>query len=431
MPLKSAFARIFVLLVAAAATLLPAMAEGEDTTPTGRFEASLLTCAPGTAVYELYGHTALRLRNVDDGEDWVFNFGMFDFRRPNFVWRFVLGQTDYYLGAMPFESFVRSYLKQGRGIEEQHLDLRPEETERLWRHLAYTNALKGWTYRYNFLYDNCTTRAVESIEQAIDGHIEWPAIDSARTFRTIIHEFAAEASPWNRFGQDLLLGSDVDKPTDVRDQLFSPVYAADLMDGAVIVDAAGGRRPLVTGRHAVLPVRPEATESLWLTPMRAAVLLLVVVVGLSLWERRRGKALRWPDYPLMLLAGSAGCIVTLLFCCSEHPAVGSNWLIVLLNPLPLLYIPVKWRRERGGRTDGAYHKGVLVALAVFAGCSCVSPQRFPAELYALALILLIRSANVLSLLQKSGRRTTHTHHIYNKEHKPLEPKQTDNGHSQK
>ena len=42
-------------------------------------KASLLTCAPGTKSYELYGHTALRIQNTKTGDDWVFNYGVFSF----------------------------------------------------------------------------------------------------------------------------------------------------------------------------------------------------------------------------------------------------------------------------------------------------------------------------------------------------------------
>ena len=101
-------------------------------------EVSLLTCSPGKASYELYGHTALRVRDLRDGSDWVFNYGMFDFHAPHFVWRFVLGQTDYYLGAVPFQRFVQSYLRQGRGIEAQVLALRPDEALRVWTALVRT-----------------------------------------------------------------------------------------------------------------------------------------------------------------------------------------------------------------------------------------------------------------------------------------------------
>ena len=58
---------------------------------------SLITCSPGTELYQLYGHTALRVREVRQGRrsDWVFNYGTFSFKQKNFMWRFMLGETDY------------------------------------------------------------------------------------------------------------------------------------------------------------------------------------------------------------------------------------------------------------------------------------------------------------------------------------------------
>ena len=34
-------------------------------------EVSLLTCSPGTEVYSLYGHTAIRVKSYTTAEDWV------------------------------------------------------------------------------------------------------------------------------------------------------------------------------------------------------------------------------------------------------------------------------------------------------------------------------------------------------------------------
>ena len=56
---------------------------------------SLMTCSPGNEVYSLYGHTALRVEIPSQHIDWVYNYGMFSFRTPNFIYRFVKGETDY------------------------------------------------------------------------------------------------------------------------------------------------------------------------------------------------------------------------------------------------------------------------------------------------------------------------------------------------
>ena len=56
---------------------------------------SLLTCAPGSEIYALFGHSGIRYENLSKQEDWVFNYGLFSFRESNFVLRFVKGETDY------------------------------------------------------------------------------------------------------------------------------------------------------------------------------------------------------------------------------------------------------------------------------------------------------------------------------------------------
>ena len=47
----------------------------------------------------------------------------------------------------------------------------------------------------------------------------------------------------------------------------------------------------------------------------------------------------WLDVLLFLIQGVMGVVVAFLFFASEHPTVGSNWQVIYLNPLPLLFIP--------------------------------------------------------------------------------------------
>lgn len=85
------------------ACLLPLGFAAEST---AALRVSLLTCAPGREVYQLEGHTALRLIETPDSitqndYDIVVNWGVFDFTTPNFVYRFVKGATDYMAVAIP------------------------------------------------------------------------------------------------------------------------------------------------------------------------------------------------------------------------------------------------------------------------------------------------------------------------------------------
>jgi len=66
---------------------------GNYSRPADSLRVSFITCYPGPEIYELYGHEAIRIRS--NTMDSVWNFGIFDFREPNFVYRFVKGETDY------------------------------------------------------------------------------------------------------------------------------------------------------------------------------------------------------------------------------------------------------------------------------------------------------------------------------------------------
>lgn len=377
-------------------------------------QVSLLTCGPGEDVYELYGHTALRVKDVKNGEDLVFNYGIFDFDAPHFAWRFILGQTDYKLGVLDYDRFTYSYARQGRYVDEQILNLLPEEKARLWNSLKENWSDKYWTYRYNFLYDNCTTRAVAQVTSCLSGTIIWPSgQDGKRTFRNILHEFTENASPWNSFGQDLLLGAEVDKPIFVEQQMFSPIYAEHFFDAASVKDAKGNKRLLVKKNQRVVDVAEKPVEHFPVSPITVSLILLGIVVVLSIWEFVRKRLFFVTDYVLMAAQGVAGCIVGLLFCFSEHPAVGSNWLFVLLNPVPLFYLPFKIYRDHKRKRD-YYYPLLGVALFVFMIAIFFDKQVFPMPFCILALILLIRT--ILSLFVYPSMRRHHHHHHHHHYH---------------
>ena len=107
-------------------------AQKSDSMATNNLEASLLTCSPGTEIYQYYGHTALLIKDLDNGQNYVFNYGLFDFNTPNFLWRFLLGECDYLCGVTTLESFLRNYEQRGTGVREDVLNLTSEETAYLF-----------------------------------------------------------------------------------------------------------------------------------------------------------------------------------------------------------------------------------------------------------------------------------------------------------
>ena len=142
-------------------------ATSADGTP--RLRVSLLTCGPGSEIYEYYGHSAIRVMRTDSAEfDLVFNYGVFDFDSDNFALRFALGETDYLCQCQPTKHFLASYERSGRFVDEQVLNLSQEEARRLFAALLDNAKPENATYRYNFFYDNCATRVRDIIEKNLN-----------------------------------------------------------------------------------------------------------------------------------------------------------------------------------------------------------------------------------------------------------------------
>lgn len=353
---------------------------------------SLLTCTPGQLVYELYGHTAIRVKEVGARQsDWVFNYGTFSFNQPHFVWRFMLGETDYELGVVPYSIFYEFYVKERRGIDEQVLNLSSTEAKRLVDALSKNLEPENATYRYNFFYDNCVTRALRQIENAVEGTVVWPKVDENKTLRDIVHEFSTP-SPWNEFGQDLLLGAEADEKADLAKQQFAPIYAERFVTDAMIKDKHGKVRHLAAPVRTLLPAQPgvQTEESGFpISPTVVFGIILVLTIAISTAELLKKKRYWQYDVLLMVAQGLTGCIITFLFFFSSHPAVGSNWLITLFNPLPLVLFPWFMKAAAVGKRSWVmYVQGALVVLFILS--AVLGVQQYPTEVYLIAVTLLVR-----------------------------------------
>lgn len=360
---------------------------------------SLLTCSPGTEIYALFGHTAIRYEDKAKGADWVFNYGMFSFRTPNFVMRFIKGETDYQLGVVPYTYFEEEYSERGSYVEQQVLNLTFREKARLLQLLEANYLPENRTYRYNYFYDNCTTRARDKIEESIEGQVVYPKDGNKRSFRDIIHQYTA-GHEWSELGIDLCLGSEADLPIDERSQMFAPFYMLHAADGAVIRQADGTERPLVLDKQRIVHPSLKVQEKEFpVTPMQAALVLLVFTILMGWAELHYKKYLWGVDILLFGAQGIAGCVIAFLFFFSVHPTVGSNYLLILFNPLPLVCLPVMIYKTIKRKGD-LYHRINTVVLTLFIAFWGVIPQEFNLVVLPLALSLLTRSLTHIIICRK-------------------------------
>ena len=344
-------------------------------------EVSLLTCSPHEEIYSLYGHTALRWHDPN-GDDIAFNWGMFDFRKPYFVLRFVFGLTDYELGAYPYDFFLQEYKQYGSSVTEQVLNLKPEEKIALKEALIINQQPENKVYRYNYFYDNCSLRPRDLIERCITGKVTYaPREDYQPSYREMVR-VCTRNHRWATFGNDMLLGIKADLKTDQRQQEFLPDNLMYDVDRATIY-ANGEYRPLVKERRIALQAGVQIIEQdFLLTPTECACLLLIVSIVIALWEWKRRKTFKYWDALLMLVQGLAGCVLFVMIF-SQHPTTSLNLQLLLLNPLPFFFLPAVLRRRN---TRWWMVLTVMIVLFAIGGLF----QSYAEGMMIVALCLLIR-----------------------------------------
>lgn len=395
---------IYVILFSLCAPQATAQTQPQQGNTPDSIRISLLTCASGDIIYTLFGHSAIRYENFTRGIDAVFNYGIFDFDAPNFEFRFALGETDYQLGVTDYPHFTKEYIRYGRDVWQQTLNLNQKEKEQLIGLLEENYRPENRVYRYNFFYDNCATRPRDMVEKSIDGTLQYADnmtdFNTGTTFRDLLHQYS-EGHLWSRFGIDLAVGSEADKPINRRMMMFIPFYVQDFFKTARIVDKAGQARPLVSAdEKVVITGKTDADhQSGGITPMQASLLLFVLVTVATIYGIRRGKTLWGLDLVLFLIAGLAGCILAFLVLFSQHPAVGTNYLLFVFHPFHLLCLPCMLNRVRKKKIS-RYMLANFIVLTLFIGLWAIIPQKIDLAVLPLALCLLIRSASNLILTYK-------------------------------
>lgn len=301
-------------------------------------EISLLTCRPRQNVYSLYGHTAIRIQDKQNHLDMAVNYGMFSFDKPFFILRFVFGLTDYSMDIEDFEAFRIYYATRGAGVKQQTLNLTKEEKRAIIDAIIKNYEPQNRVYRYNYFYDNCTTRARDILLDNINGTIRYQTRNkNSESYREMIHDYN-EQQRWARFGNDLLLGIKADFPTNHEQQQFLPDNLRKDFDNAVVIDKNGLKRALVSNSSwVVLPGTQAEWSGFPLSPTTCAIIFFVIVVAVSIYERCKTKMFWGMDIFLMLLTGLCGLIL-LAMVFSQHPTVRVNLQILLLNPISLIFL---------------------------------------------------------------------------------------------
>jgi hypothetical protein len=344
---------------------------------------SILTCDPGRDVYSMYGHTAIRVIDPAQNLDVVYNYGVFSFDSPNFMYRFAKGQTDYLMVGQKFNSFLPEYYEEKRSVFEQVLNLPLEGKNQLFLALRENARPENREYRYNFFLDNCATRVRDMIEHNAGVQVRFVDNHPKETYRDLIKKFH-HSFRWIDLGIDLLVGKKADEPVSAYGQMFLPEYLQNQFAKAEIT-IDGKVQPLVLETNTLVEYPNSKLNTDWPWPSFVFGLIFMLIAIYSVRSFRRKANTDRLDYWLFALSGLAGIIIGWFTLYSEHPAMSPNYNLLWAFPLNLFFAFL-WRIKRW-RIYSRYYfylSGSLLLLSFVCG------QQFNPAVYLIILILLVR-----------------------------------------
>ena len=337
---------------------------------------SVLTCNPGREPFAIFGHSAIRVSDSVSGIDAVFNYGTFDFDDPNFYQKFLSGRLIYFLSASTFRDFLSEYQEGDRIVWEQVLKMTTAEKQAIYERLLDNLKEQNRYYKYDFLYDNCSTRIRDDIKYIRGNSWITPPSSGASSFR---QEFGSTYSynPWTGFGIDVCTGLPADKRPGKNESLFLPQNLFDALRRASIVDTTIVYDFTKPTKGAVID---------WTSPLAVCWVLFAISVVILAVEIRLRRRLIVFDMTLLTVTGLAGLVMLFLWALTDHRISRWNLNLLWASPLNLLAL----FSQRFKKFYFSFYPIVLSLLAVF---MLIAPRFVNPAVFPLLLVLLTRTAN--------------------------------------
>jgi hypothetical protein len=335
---------------------------------TSRLQISLITCAPGNELYSIFGHTAIRIFDSTNGSDVFYNYGTFDFNDPNFLAKFVRGKLDYYLSVEAANDFFGTYQYEHRTITEQILQLSPKEKNAIQDALLLNLSGNNKYYKYDFLFDNCTTRARDIIKKHI-GFTQVQLVPKGTTFRNMLYVYLDSSGMcWSKLGIDFLLGSKIDKPVTIDQSNFLPDY---LM---FAFDSSNAKSKLIQERKEYKAYSVNTDSKNNYTPLItfSALFLLMLLMSFSK-NNIVQKTHHHLSLFLVFLTGLLGVVLLFMWFGTNHKSCSYNYNLLWVLPTNLIAL---FFVNKTSEVKVIYFKTVFILSLLLLTTWFILPQQF-------------------------------------------------------
>lgn len=336
---------------------------------------TLLTVGPGSDMLELWGHSALCVSSGEFEQGDCYDYGWspaLDVSK--LIFGTLSGEQLFVPTSFPASRMLAVY--QFRDVWRQKLELDPEQTDQLLARLR-TDVTERRAYAYEPLFDNCTTRLRDALDEVTLGALRKGAnAPDGAALRTFAEEgLRGRLVPLAALA--LGGGARLDRKSSEWDRMAFPI---DLMD-SIDKRLNAPRERLFTRLDAPPPTSVHVG--------RAALIVFSFVLALFVWRGRKSS--------LRVKSGVVGLwlfvlsLVPLAALTTSLPSLTPSWTLLLLSPTDLLLFAKPsqlLRRYATLRAGSSLILGALSALGVI-----------EQSLVAVSLVVLLPLGSLLLCLE--------------------------------
>lgn len=292
--------------------------------------ASVMIASPGEELYSKLGHAFLRMQCPSHDMDFCFTYESEDAEQK--VFSFLSGKLRMGMQGVKTSEFLKHYAESGRRVTQYDLNLPIKVKQNLWRILD-GKVDEGMELPYDYMERGCAYSVFKVIEEALGNRrmqiANWPE-DMTMTRREIVCS-RLDDSPWTRLFLNIITNGEIDDDVAYNEKTITPETLILTLQNASV-----DGKPLIAGEKEMLPQKAVLSGRPWFTPMKFAILLLVLTLAGAILGNRAML------YVMLAIQTLLGIFVSYLLFFSTLCATESTWLIIPFNPLPIIFW--KWRR---------------------------------------------------------------------------------------
>ena len=281
--------------------------------------ASVITCDTGNESYSLFGHTAIRITDLENNLDVVYNYGAFDFRTPNFVAKFAKGDLQYFAVANTFSDFMSQYTYEQRSVFEQELLIPLAYKQNLFDNLTAVLSSNESYYTYKFIDKNCTSMVVDILNKTLGSKIITKKLDTDKTYRSILFPYFDNFF-YEKLGTSIIFGTKVD---DYSNHIFLPFELLKSLQQTRFKNQL-----LCKESKNLLVYKKQALNSWW-----DNIYTYLIFLGLVLILNKK-----YIDTFYLLIMGLLGVFFSSVGFYSFHQELANNYNVLLFNPTLLILL---------------------------------------------------------------------------------------------